>query len=165
MLGNRNCGKSVLVDCFQNSFGGYIGTTNANNLLLRETETDLEKSLHWLVDLEWAKIAFTNEVKLDANCSTKLDGNMIKKVSSGGDRLKVRQLHKNVISIQSQMTFFLMSNDIPLVEPKDAMQTLTEFQMECIFVDKPHPNSIVKERKADLDIKDWLREPHVINAF
>lgn len=165
-LGNRNSGKGVLVNLFENCFEDYIYTTNSNNFILKPNNGgDEAKAMSWTIPLEFKRLCFTNELKIDSDGSTKLDGNMIKKISSGGDVLQARLNHQDEITFKPQGTMFMMANDIPKIEPADALQTCVEIHCPSQFVDNPKENGIVKEYKKDDTIKDLIQEPEIIKAF
>ncbi len=166
MLGNRNCGKGVLVMAFEYAFEKYIGTTNSNNFLYKSNNNgDEAKALSWSIPLEFKRIIFTNEMKIDSGGETKIDGNMIKKLSSGGDKIQARLNHCDEIEFRPQASLIMMLNDVPKIEPADAMETCIEFNLPSQFVDIPKKDSIAKEYKKDDNIKKLLSEDDFIDAF
>ncbi len=166
MLGNRNCGKGVMVMAFEYAFEKYIGTTNSNNFLYKNNNNgDEAKALSWSIPLEFKRIIFTNEMKIDSAGETKIDGNMIKKLSSGGDKIQARLNHCDEIEFRPQASLFMMLNDCPKIEPADALETCVEFNLPSQFVDNPKENSIAKEYKKDDNIKKLLTENDFIDAF
>ena len=89
-LGSGNSGKSTLVKAYTSSFGGLIGTFNAENISYKDNNnSDEAASMRWVLLLRHSRIIFSNEIKADV----KLNGNFIKKLSSGGDELLARQLY------------------------------------------------------------------------
>ena len=87
-LGNRNSGKGVLYDLFKNTFQDYVGSFNAEELLItRVGDGDVAKKLEWIIPLEFKRLNFSNEIKTEDNKGNKLklDGACIKKLSGGGD--------------------------------------------------------------------------------
>ena len=165
MLGNRNCGKGVLVMAFEYAFEKYVGTTNSNNFLYKNNSGDEAKNLSWSIPLEFKRIIFTNEMKIDSAGETKIDGNMIKKLSSGGDKIQARLNHCDEIEFRPQASLIMMLNDVPKIEPADAMETCVEFNLPSQFVDIPQENSICKQYKKDDSIKTLLTENEFIDAF
>jgi len=164
-LGFRNCGKGVLVNLFENCFEEYIMTTNSNNFIVKNNNGDEAKNLSWSIKTEFRRICFTNEIKIDKNGESKIDGNMIKKLSSGGDKIQARLNHQDEIEFKPQATFILMCNDLPIVEPTDALKTCIELHFPSQFVDEPKKNEFIQEYKADDSIKDLIKDKNIINAF
>ena len=78
------------------------------------------KSYSWMIDYEFRRLAFTNEITMSADGSVKVNGNMIKKFGSGGDDIEARQNYKDEISFKLQATLLLLANDLPAIEPADA---------------------------------------------
>ena len=134
-LGPRSCGKGVQTNLFENCFGDYIGMTNANNFLLKKNQSDEIKILCWMVGLDLKRICFTNEIKKDSKNELKIDGAMMKTISSGGDKLQARGNHKDPIIFKLQTTFVMMMNDMPTIEPADATENCVEFHLKTKFVD------------------------------
>ena len=148
-LGFRNCGKGVLVNLFENCFQKYIMTTNSNNFISKSSSGDEAKNLSWSIATEFKRICFTNEIKIDKEGLTKLDGNILKKLSSGGDKIEERLNHSDEVQFRPQSTFVLMANDVPSIEPNDALQTCIELHYPSQFVEDPKENSFIKEYKSD----------------
>lgn len=85
-LGDANNGKSTIVKACQSAFGEYIGSFNAENLCFKTSGADEAAQMRWALLLRYKRIIFSNEIKM----STEINGNMIKKISSGGDVLIAR---------------------------------------------------------------------------
>ena len=111
--------------------------------------------------LEFKRVAFSNEIQFDIN-RTKVDGNMVKRMASGGDEVEVRTNYKDETRKRLQSTMFLYCNDFPSVAPDDAYTTLEVFRFRTTFVEQRE----LDERKEacpsnwmaqDNDIKTWIR--------
>jgi hypothetical protein len=89
-LGYTNCGKTVLVQALQNSIGGYFGTFNGETLNYRSTSNDEAQVMRPFYLLSFKRIIVSNEVMVKYDGTTKMNGNMIKKISSGGDKCVAR---------------------------------------------------------------------------
>ena len=85
-LGDTNAGKSTIVKGCVSAFGEYIGSFNAENLCFRNSSADESAQMRWALLLRFKRIIFSNEIKMN----TEVNGNMIKKISSGGDTLIAR---------------------------------------------------------------------------
>ena len=56
--------------------------------------------------LEFKRVAFSNEIQFEIN-RTKVDGNMVKRMASGGDTVEVRTNYKDEVRKKLQSTMFL----------------------------------------------------------
>jgi hypothetical protein len=119
--------------------------------------------------LEFKRVAFSIEIQFEIN-RTKVDGNMVKRMASGGDTVEVRTNYKDEVRKKLQSTMFLYCNDFPSVAPDDAYSTLEVFRFRTTFVEQRE----LDERKEacpshwmaqDNDIKTWIRKPEVLDAF
>jgi len=114
-LGDTDCGKTTISNAILLSFGDYAGSFNAENLAYRNTSNDEAQLMRWALLLSFKRIIISNEMKSTAE----LNGNMIKKISSGGDKLIGRNHCK---SEQEFITHFLpicFANDVPKIKPYD----------------------------------------------
>ncbi len=165
--GERNSGKGVLGGFLNNAFECYVSTTNSENFIMKQgCKGDEAKSLSWLVDFMFVRLMITNEITIDAKGNYVLNGNILKKLSSGGDEIEARKNYQDEIKFKVQCRPILFCNDLPKIEPKDALETLCKFEFPCQFVsDKKKLNPLAKIKKADESIKDKCRQDKYINAF
>lgn len=176
-MGERNCGKGVLVSCLENTFKKYIVTTNSENFCYKDkTSGDSAKANSWMVNTEFARIVVTNEITMDSEGKIKINGNCIKKLSSGGDYIEARQNFKDEIQFKSQSRFMIFCNDLPPIEPSDCKETSYMFQFPSKFLDKDDErlNNPIKDKDGNIitaffekddNIKSLLKEKDYINAF
>jgi len=114
-LGPTNCGKSVLVKAVTLSCGGYAGTFNAENLSYRQSSADEAALMRWVLGLCSKRFIFSNEIK----STTDLNGNLMKKISSGGDSI-IGRVHGGLeTDVVPQFMAFVMANDLPKIKPYD----------------------------------------------
>ena len=148
--GQRNSGKSLLTKAFRDSFDGYVDEYDANNLLYNVNSQDEAKKLAWTVDLIGVRLAFSNECRMDKKSS--LDGNLIKTLSSGSDKMKHRGNHENQKDFINRSTMFFLSNDIPAITPIDGgiIERAKFIRYKLSFVNNPKKNN---ERYADPSVK------------
>ena len=163
--GLRDSGKGVFSDLMKNSFGKYIQYTNASNFVTKRGDEDA-KSLSWILDFQFSRLAITQEIKLDPD--TSIDGNKIKKFCSGGDYFSARKNFKDEVEFQVQSAVLICCNDFPIVKPSDALQKCISFNMPSKFVpnleeDKEYSNYSYYE--ADGTIKEYIKEEEVVNEF
>ena len=108
---------------------------------------------------------------VNSRLSCRVDGNLVKRIASGGDEIEVCTNHKDEVHMMLQVTMFLMNNDFPAVEPADAYQTLEVLAFDNVFMPAHEMQSRGDQcpkhwREADLDIKPWIRRtPAVVDAF
>jgi hypothetical protein len=103
---------------------------------VRKANTDSAKSLSWMIDFQFCRLAITQEMTTDGKEAEKIDGNMIKKFCSGGDELQARKNHQDEYNFKLQSSLLVCCNDCPEIKPTDAMEFCNNFQMKSKFVDK-----------------------------
>jgi hypothetical protein len=114
-LGISNAGKSTATNACQAAFGGYVSTFNAGNLAHNNSTQDEAQVLRWAYMLKHKRLLFSNEVKE----KIELDGNMIKKIASGGDELVGRDHCKSECSFVPHFFCVVLANDLPKITPYD----------------------------------------------
>jgi hypothetical protein len=106
---------------------------------------------------------FTNEITIDGP-NKKLNGNMIKKLGSGGDVMKARKNYCDEVEFQVQGRLFMFCNDLPPITPVDASETMTVFNFPYQFVSEPNAE-LTFQRQADETIKDYCARTDVRDAY
>jgi hypothetical protein len=114
-LGGTNSGKTVLASAVSLACGDYVGSFNAENLAYRNTSNDEAQIMRWAMLLRFKRIIFSNEIK----SSVELNGNMIKKISSGGDTLIGRNHCKAEEEFITHSLPVCFANDLPNIKPYD----------------------------------------------
>jgi hypothetical protein len=164
--GLRDSGKGVLCDLFKNSFGKYIYSINASNFLMKRGDEDA-KTLSWMLDLQFTRLAITQEIQLEEK--TVIDGNKIKKMNSGGDRLNARKNYQDEIEFRIQSSLVMCINDLPEIKPSDAKQKCIPFKMKSKFVkdvEKDAQYNNYSYYLLDGNIKNnFINKDEVINEF
>lgn len=135
-IGERDCGKGVLVGLLESCFGEYCRATNSENFLYKNNGTDSAKSLSWLVPFEFKRLLLTNEITRDSQGKYKINGNVLKKLSSGGDKIEARVNHKDEINFKIQARVCMFCNDLPPIEPADTKETSYCFRYPSKFLNK-----------------------------
>ena len=119
-LGNTNTGKSTLVKAFQESFGDLIGSFNGETLTKTNTSQEEAQILRPFYLVRDKRLIFSNELKTSAS----LEGNAIKKISSGGDKLVARVMGGNEVPFNPHFLALIMANDISEISNyDDALET------------------------------------------
>lgn len=168
-LGQRNAGKGIIIGCMQNAFQGYIGTTNSENFMYqKESSSDQAKKQSWMLDHEYTRICFSNEINTNENNTLKINGNMIKRFASGFDELCCRKNYEDEKYFKVQARFIAMCNDVPPVQPEDAMEFCTTVKFPVKFVSQDEYNALKEKHNYKIkndNLKEWCRQPEVIDAF
>jgi hypothetical protein len=162
-LGEANCGKGLLVSAFRQAFEGYISEWDGNNLKYNPRNgQDEAKKLAWIRNLIGSRIAFSSELRMD---KTPMDGNLLKKVSSGGDAMGIRGNCQDEFEFVNRATMFLLANDLCEITPKDTgtQSRIRVMRYRLKFVPKTEAelktasgNWISDERPMDEGIKEMF---------
>lgn len=171
-LSGRNSGKGVLTALNEACWKAYTTMVISESFLMsRSTGGDEAKKLSWLLNCEFPRLIFTNEMKVDTSDSKLcLDGNIIKgKMASGGDRLMARRNFKDEVQFRIQGRLFVWCNDLPPITPADAMSTMHKFNFPHEFVAELSPDPSDPRRKfqrlKDEDIKEYCQQEDVAEAY
>jgi phage/plasmid-associated DNA primase len=163
--GKPNAGKSKLVNMLSTAFGNYIGHFNAESLAYSSgiDSKDEGAKMRWSLLVRFSRILLSNEI----NMNKKMDGNAIKKHSSGGDKIIARTHHKEETHFTPHYTIFCLLNDIPKIEPMDeGIETRTEYlEFPYVFVDKEELNQKQYFKEKDMDIDNKIKEKSFIEGF
>ena len=170
-LGNGNSGKGMWMDGIRAAFPGYVGTIVNNNLLQTHAPPgDQAKLRSWMIAIRHARFNFTSEMKIDS--STRLDSNILKELSNGGETLVARQNNRDETEFILHGMCWSFANDIPRIqniECDDALHNRLVFvpmKFRYLVGDKyeqhKHEPNV---RKGDDSLKDWIRRPEVAAAF
>lgn len=125
--GNRDCGKGVLSDGIGASIGEYYKPFDIENMLCKRENmksSDLEKENKWLLPLEFARIAISNETADNENNNIKEAykiSNKVLKSVTGGDVLKGRLLRENPRDFTIDATIIALGNSELTITGSDSM--------------------------------------------
>lgn len=179
LLGDRNSGKGIITLLFELGFTSYITSTNSSNFVATKKfgGTDASKLYSWMDKFDFSRICFINEiansVDNQGNHEVKFDSEIIKKLTSGGDKIQCRNNFTNERSFHIQCSFVMCCNDEPIFTSNDAKDYLIKFDMPCRFLTDDIYNSMSDNNKtqfirqvADQTIKThFCREESVIDSF
>lgn len=156
LLGLSNSGKGVLMNAIKDTFCGYIKNFNSENLYYNKNSADEEIKNKWLLDICYARIAFTSEMD---TVNKILNTVVLRKITSGGDENRARGLFKSAISFVNRSTMFLFCNECPPMKPYDeATQMRGNFiDMPFQFVEDPDPTNAI-QKKGNNDIKKFFTD-------
>ncbi len=133
-LGERDCGKGVLSDLLSNTFEQHVCCINADSLKIDKNNGDEAKKLSSLYHAQYARVLLGNEI---ANNNI-MDGNLIKKICSGGDKIQMGTNYIDEIDVRIQGTLILFNNDMLKVEPAFPIRALYNSSVTSL-----HPASAV----------------------
>ena len=160
-LGTTDCGKTVLTKAIEASLGDYVGSFNAENLLYRKTSNDEAQIMRWALLLRFKRIIISNEMK----STSTINGNMLKKISSGGDSLTGRLHGGNEMSFIPHFLGIMMANDLPPISPYDkAVDNRTRvihYKKQFTDVVEDEENELLK----DYNLIDEIKTTKFQNAF
>ena len=169
LQGMRNSGKGIIGDILKNAFSNYVMTTNSSNFAFKKGCNDSQKALSWLIDYQFVRVALTSEISIGEN--EKLDGNMIKKFTSGGDCLMARKNFQDEMEFKIQSSLIMCCNDCPDIQPSDALEYCDEIFMSSKFISDYENKNITKLKgfkyylKDDTLKTDFLKDNNIINEL
>lgn len=177
ILGDRSSGKGILNAIFENSFGDYVTNAKGEELICKQKLGEASKNSAWQNDFEFKRLIFVHEIPFELDRHGKpitfVDGNLIKQLSSGGDKLICRLNYKDQRRFNIQASLIVCCNDIPPIRPYDAMETVNRFDMPCSFLPLESYNKLSEEKKAgmvwrpaDPNLKHvFCKDPAVVDSF
>jgi hypothetical protein len=145
------------------AFENYVHTFNADSFILGTSGGDASKALSWIVDARYKRLYITNEMTVDGDKKV-LNGNLIKKICSGGDKILARKNYQDEQEFRLQGRLFMCLNDMAPIEPPDALQTVTIIKTPYSYEPEPNPD-IPWHRKADSSIKEFVKRADVRDAL
>jgi phage/plasmid-associated DNA primase len=159
-LGGTDCGKSVLTKAIACALGGYAGSFNAENLAYSKSSADEAAQMRWVMLLRYKRIIFSNEMK----STVELNGNMIKKISSGGDSVIARSHCKEEEEFCPHFLPMCMSNDLNKITPYDdaVSNRIRVVSFKKRFVEVPRNDW---ELPMDRNIEKEIETPKFKRAF
>jgi hypothetical protein len=163
-IGKTNCGKTKLIKYFENTFQDYIGAFNAEHLIKKNSSNNMESEREWsfVKNCYSKRIAFTSELQLKSESSTrltKLDGNKIKTLSSGGDVIEMRDLYKQSGTVINKSLIVGCLNDLLEIDPADEAVI---GRVSCITADRSSSKTIKIDNEkffvADNTIENFIND-------
>ena len=160
-IGNRDCGKGILYEIFK-AFGDYLQPLVLDNILCsRNSQKEPKRSvdMFWLLDLEFCRLAFSQETP-ELNSGLKINPTLFKKLVSGGDTQKARRNYdREDTSFQVDFTPFMAGNN-SLALDGDVAEHLIEFESIVRFLS---PEEIDGRRRVEgdeiVETKYRLKDP------
>jgi hypothetical protein len=180
LLGKRDNGKGVIYDTLSAALGRYVGSFELSNILCqrnREDVNEVGRKLAWLLDLEWTRLAISQEIP-DPKSGLHLNGKILKKILSGGDVHTVRRNYDVMMTqLILSLTMFIMGNNSLVADDEDVFEKCLEFstalqfksQYEIDFLREQYgedmPLMLEGIHVADPDLKDLVKTPEWSRAI
>ena len=178
-LGNRHCGKSLEYDILRFAFEQYVTTFELGNMLYCRRSAGLEnvdcsKKLYWLMDLEFVRLAVSQEIP-ESKSGLIVNSKILKKVTGGGDEIVARRNYDRFDThFFIDATFYIKGNYSLLTDSPDCDETRLEFQSVVQFKSKEEierlketrdPIEMQRYKVADPTIKEKCRDTEWMNAM
>ena len=156
-LGNRDCGKGILFELFK-AFGDYLKALSLDNILcnriskFKEPKKSVE--LFWLLELEFCRLAFSQETP-EPESGLKVNPSLFKKLVSGGDTQNARRNYdREDTSFQVAFTPFMAGNS-SLDLTGDLKEHLIEFESVVQFKQQEEINRLRDNGVDELLLKKY----------
>tara|TARA_R110000868_G_scaffold77408_1_gene221651 strand:+ start:691 stop:3027 length:2337 start_codon:yes stop_codon:yes gene_type:complete len=179
-LGNRNSGKGVEYELLKCGLEDYVKTFELGNILYcRKTagaeNIDCSKKLYWLMDLEFARLAVSQEIP-DSKAQLVANGKMLKKISGGEDTIVARRNYdRHDTHFIIDASFYIKGNFDLQIDSNDCNETRVEFNSVVSFVDQSQidiyrengmeEDELKRYKIADSDIKQKCKTEAWANAI
>lgn len=154
LLGKRNNGKGVIFDGLSNAFEEYVRAFELENLLYQRKRDDITESSRknsWLLDLEWTRLAITQEIP-DPKSGLLLNGKKTKKIQSGGDiHIARRNYDIRDTAFILELTLLIMGNNSIVPDDEDVMEKCIEFSTSLQFKTQIEID-MMREEYADMPL-------------
>jgi hypothetical protein len=160
--GLRNSGKGLFQTAVFDAFREYCA--NIDLPMMKSQNSGDASQFRWALSAQthMKRMAFTNEASSIEGRKLKIDGNVIKKIVSGGDYIQTRGHYKDEVNIIFNAHVFACVNSIPESDPVDAMMTCLPIRMPYKYVDEP---ADICEKLSDPLIKEKVIENNNKDIF
>jgi phage/plasmid-associated DNA primase len=151
-LGETDTGKSTIVKALLKSCADLVGTFNAESLSIKkDSSQDEAQQMRWAFLHRYKRMIFSNEMGMNA----KLNGNMVKKISSGGDDLVGRRHCGHETNFRPHFISFIFANDIPEIKPYDNAvdNRLRVVPFTKRYVENPKENELQRDDNLEMEME------------
>ncbi len=168
-LGNRNSGKGVVYELLESSFQEYVRTFELGNMLTSKLTSgtecqDSSKKLYWALDLEFVRLAISQETPSPSD-GLILNSKSMKKFTGGGDRIVARRNFDRFDTVfTTDTTFFILGNNSLQATTNDVFESCLQFESTIQFISQEmydfleaQGEDIRFKRISDSSIKDKVR--------
>jgi len=159
-LGNRNCGKSAEYDLLKRAFGDYVNTFEISNILYSKNSAgfenlDASKKLYWLMDLEFTRMAVSQEVP-ESKSGFKVNSKILKKISGGSDEIVARRNYdRQDTHFTIDTTFYMKGNDPLVMDSNDCNETRLEYHSVLKYASNVEIENMVERGFDKLEIQKY----------
>jgi hypothetical protein len=163
-LGNRNCGKGLLYEILQSAFQGYVSTFELGNIIYSRKSAGMEnldcsKKLYWLMDLEFVRLAVSQEVP-ESKAGLYVNSKIMKKITGGGDEIVARRNYdRRDTHFRIDTSFMIMGNYSLLMDSEDCDENRVEFESVVQFKSKAEIDKLGESCDADEMERYKLADP------
>lgn len=124
LIGDTNCGKTVLTGFFRTTFKSYVGFFNGDELLQKSNtrRNDSARELSFISKIFDKRLSFSNECSTpehDDRKPTRLHSENAKISISGGDEVDCRKAFEKEIRVINKSSIFMLVNDLPQFDKPD----------------------------------------------
>ena len=162
ILGRTNSCKGTITDAITAAAGGYVGSFNMSSLCSATFVNPDAKSLSFIVQFCYKRLAFGNESP-DGDV---MSGYLIRSIVSGGDAITVRTNRVDEYQVRQRCALFMMANDMPVIKPYTETEDGRLHFIQCTsqFAANPDPTKPY-QKQADPHIKRVIKtDVDVMNA-
>jgi hypothetical protein len=159
-LGNRNCGKSAEYDLLKNAFGDYVNTFEISNILYSKNtdgfdNLDASKKLYWLIDLEFTRMAISQEVP-ESKRGLKVNSKILKKISGGSDTIVARRNYdRQDTHFNIDTSFYMKGNDPLNMDSIDCNETRLEYHSVLKYASAVEIQNMIDNEVSKLEIQKY----------
>ena len=156
-VGNRNCGKGVIYGLLKNAFGDYVHSLTLSHLLYERmtTNDEAERMLAWLIDLEFKRIAISQETP-PVTSNLKVNSAMLKKICSGGDEQTARYNYdKRFKTFLCDVTLMMMGNNSLRFDSADVHEHHIDFFSTVQFKTQKNIDDLRAEGTSELLLQNY----------
>lgn len=159
-LGNRNCGKSAEYDLLKNAFGDYVNTFEISNILYSKNtdgfdNLDASKKLYWLIDLEFTRMAISQEVP-ESKRGLKVNSKILKKISGGSDTIVARRNYdRQDTHFNIDTSFYMKGNDPLNMDSIDCNETRLEYHSVLKYASAVEIQNMIDNKVSKLEIQKY----------
>lgn len=168
-IGERNGGKGAITKLLLGAFGdqnGYAQVFDLTTLRVNPNEDILRFMSSWS-EFQFRRLAISNESP-EKNNQCVLDGNKLKKIFSGEDKIQYRKLYHEPQTAVVNATMLGFMNKSPLINIADAEEKIIKMDLNTIYYDDERTK---KERtgfhyiKVDKEKGAYCQDPKVHEEF
>jgi len=168
-VGDSACGKGKFRDLMKTAFGEYVGEFMTDHLLYKKgNEKESDEKMKWLIPISDCRVIFGSEIKKmpqQYGPPRLIDGEMYKRLISGGDKIDCRALYKNSVQKDLMALIVFMANDVPNFFPADDAVQHRHRLIQYTRKSKKVVETDDFYFPADSSIDNWVKDPIIGDAL